>query len=222
MELRIHSIRMGVSVAHLVETELACTLVDAGMPGTERAVLRRMRKIGREDLKLVYITHAHIDHYGSAAGLRRLTGAALAIHRSDAQSLAHGDSPIGSARGFGRLVLSLMGRKLPRVEATPADLMLDDGDVLDLGGSTATVLHTPGHTDGSSCLIVGGRLAFAGDLLAGRARLRLQSTFATDWSLLPTSLHRLQEANPELVYTSHTSRPARGEALHGIVLQTVG
>jgi glyoxylase-like metal-dependent hydrolase (beta-lactamase superfamily II) len=206
---------MGVSVAHLVETELACTLVDAGIPGTERAILRRMRKIGREDLKLVFVTHAHIDHYGSAAALRRLTGAALAVHRADAEALARGDSPIGSARGFGRVVLGLMrwGGKVPRVEATPADLILADGDPLDLSGSSATVLHTPGHTDGSSCLIVDGRLAFAGDLLAGGARLRLQSTFATDWALLPTSLWRLQGVSPELVYTSHSCRPARGDAL---------
>ena len=224
MPLRVHSIRMGMSVAHLVEAEQGLLLVDAGMPGMERTVLSRMRKVGRDDLKLIFITHAHLDHYGSAAALRRLTGAAIAIHSADAEALARGASPVRSARGVGRVVLRLAGpvETWPRAETAPADLVLADGDELDLIETSASVLHTPGHTDGSSCLIVDGRLAFVGDLLSGQFRPQLQRAFAVDWSLLPASLRRLQGANPQWVYTGHSRRPARGEVIQRLRAPVAG
>ena len=53
MPLRVHSIGMGMWTAHLVEYDGGILLVDAGMPGVEGAVLRRMRRIGRDDLVMV-------------------------------------------------------------------------------------------------------------------------------------------------------------------------
>ncbi len=216
---RVHSIHMGAGTAHLIEHERCLVLVDAGVPRFERTVLRAMQRLGRSDLRLIFITHAHLDHYGSAAALRRLTGAPIAIHHADEAAMAHGGSPIRSARGLGRGALPLFERFEPRFrpEPTPPDVVFGNGDTLEAFGLDAAVLHTPGHTDGSSCLIAEDRIAFAGDLLSGRIRPHVQNYFAVDWSLLPASLRRLQAARPELVYIGHSRRPVRGEALQGMV-----
>jgi glyoxylase-like metal-dependent hydrolase (beta-lactamase superfamily II) len=49
-----------------------------------------MKELGRTDLKAIWITHAHYDHYGSAATLRRATGARIGVHPADANYLVRG------------------------------------------------------------------------------------------------------------------------------------
>lgn len=205
---------MGLSNAYLVVGADGLMLVDAGAPGFERAVLRRMSALGRDDLRLIFITHAHLDHYGSAAALRRLTGAAIAIHRADGDAMARGETPLGSTRGWGGMVRILMPliEQVLRPEPTPADVYLDDGDDVQRFGGSGTLLHTPGHTPGSSCLILGD-VAFVGDLLSTTGPPRLQRYFASDWSALPKALARLQERQPRRVYTAHGRYPLRGEQL---------
>lgn len=214
MPLRIHSITMGLAPAYLIESEAGLVLVDAGLPGQSPRVLRRMRRLGRSDLRLIFITHAHLDHYGSAAALRRLTGAPIAVHSADADALASGTSPIGTTRGWGRVawpILRRFERLLPH-EPTPPDVLLNDGDDLHAYGLDAVVVHTPGHTPGSSSLLIEGRLAFVGDLISTAGWPRVQRSYAHDWALIPQSLARVQALRPEWVYPGHGG-PLRGEAL---------
>ena len=77
----------------------------------------------------------------------------------------------------------------------------------------AAVVHTPGHTPGSSSLVVEGRIAFVGDLLSTSVRPRVQRSFADDWSLIPHSLARVQEFRPEWVYAGHGRQPLSRAAL---------
>lgn len=187
-------------------------LVDAGSPGHEKRILRRVHGLGRGDLRLIYVTHAHLDHYGSAAALRRLTGAPIAIHRADAEAMARGETPIALARGrgkLGRLLLPLAERYL-RPEPVQADVLLDDGDELDPYGLDAVVVHTPGHTPGSSCLYLEGRVAFVGDLISTVLGAHAQRTYACDWAALAESLRRVQALAPALVYGGHGGRPISG------------
>lgn len=219
--MRVHAVPMGLAMAYLIESDAGLVLVDAGFPRQERRVLRRMHRLGRRDLRLIFVTHAHLDHYGSAAALRRETGARIAVHRADGQAMARGETPLGSTRGRGRLTQALLPLLLPLLgpEPTPADLLLEDGDDLGVEGLDARVLHTPGHTPGSSCLVVGGRVAFAGDLLSTTGRPHPQRTYAHDWLLIPKSLARLQALEPRRVYAGHGRRPLSGQALQRIRLE---
>ena len=215
MTLHVHIIPMGMATAYLIESDSGLVLVDTGLPRYEHRVLRRMRALGLDDLRLIFVTHAHLDHYGSAAALRRLIGAPIAIHRADGDAMARGDTPLGSVRGRGRLMWALLRLLGPYLqpEPTPPDVLLDDGSDLRAYGLDAVVLHTPGHTPGSSCLIVEGRTAFVGDLLSTTGRPHVQRYFADDWSLIPESLDRLQALEPEWVYAGHGHHPLSGEVL---------
>ncbi len=223
MALRVHTLSLGTAPAYLIEGQAGLWLVDAGSPRHEQRVLRQMRTLGREDLRLIFITHAHLDHYGSAAALRRLTGAPIAVHRADATAMADGETRLGQVRGRGRwmrVLLPLVSLYL-QPEPTEADLLLDDGDDLRAFGLEAVVLHTPGHTPGSSCLLVERRLAFAGDLISANGRPHAQCFFADDWPLVARSLARLQAAAPAWVYAGHGSRPVSGQVLQSLTLRSV-
>jgi hydroxyacylglutathione hydrolase len=198
-----------MSWCHLIEADGGIVLVDAGSPRKEGVIMERLRGLGRDDLKLIFITHAHFDHYGSAAALRRLTGAPIAIHSADRDAMAGGETPLGKVRLWGRvikLILPLAERRI-RPEPTTADVIVEEGDRLAPYGIDAEVLHTPGHTHGSCSLIVDGRLAFVSDLVSQVGWPHAQLVYAQDWDELGTSLRRVQQLEPEWVYTGHGGRP---------------
>lgn len=218
MSPKIHTLSLRMSLAYLIEGEDGMILVDAGLRGEERAVLKKMRELNRQDLRLIFITHAHLDHYGSAAELRRRTGAPIAIHHLDEQAMALGETRIGSARSMGRAMAALLPiiHPLLRPEPAEADLIFEDGFELEEFGLDAKVLHTPGHTAGSCCLMLRERSAFAGDLVTNNRGVRLQQYFAQDWSSLPESLSRLQARRPEWVFPGHGRHPISGIELQGL------
>ena len=205
---------MGVAQVYLIESDGGLVLVDAGLPHQEKVILRHIHALGRRDLKLIFITHAHLDHFGSAAALRQLTGARVAIHRADGEWMAKGETRLGVVRGWGKLMKTF----LPLVELAlrpkpvEADLLLEDGESLSEYGLDAKVIHTPGHTFGSSCLIVEGRVGFVGDLLSTNGKPHSQRFFAEDWTLLHQSLIRLGELNLERMYPGHGRGTLNGQA----------
>jgi len=171
-----------MACAYLIENEAGVTLVDTGLAYNKQRILQTLHDIGWQRLQLIYITHAHTDHYGSAAELKRLPGAPVAIHRDDATAMARGQSLIRSVRGAGIERLQQMAAA-PREPPEPieADLLLDDGASLSRYGLDAFVLHTPGHhPPGSSCLLVEKRLVCVGTLITNNAGTQMQQNFADD------------------------------------------
>src|ERR1017187_2941992 len=97
--------------------------------------------IGKHNLvvKQIVITHAHIDHVGGAMKLRAITGAPILLNQSDYALL-----------GMLDLQATWIGMKSPgKVEI---DQSLEQANLVKAGSIVATVLHTPGHTEGSICL----------------------------------------------------------------------
>lgn len=208
--IRVHPLWMGMSYAYLVEATTGLLLVDSGLVRREGVVLRKLAALGRADLRCIYLTHAHLDHSGSAAALRRATGAPVVIHSGDEDALRTGHSDLGQPRRAGAVIKRL----LPLVEAflrpEPCEpsATLADGDTLAAYGFPgATVLHTPGHTPGSTTLLVAaadGTHAFVGDLItADRPVPDMQRQYATDWDALRPSLARLRATTPDYVYVGH-------------------
>ncbi len=117
-------------------------LVDCGAgPSAPRILELATQAAGAPPTHLL-LTHAHIDHVGGAAELRRLSGCKIMIHPEDAPVLAQGDTRRSAADWYAL-----------KLEPVEPDLLVDDGHELDLGGGqVARVVHTPGHTPGSVAL----------------------------------------------------------------------
>ena len=221
MVVKVFTLKLLLSRAYLVEIRGNTILVDAGIPGEERRILRSLKSAGYGKLDLIYITHAHIDHCGSAAAIREITGAPIAVHESDSEALEAGESRLGTGRGLGKLVkriFPLVQKIYPAPPARP-DFILHDHQELSALGFEGSVLHTPGHTIGSSCLLV-GEMAFAGDLLSTTGEVpRLQRYFAESWPSLEPSLEKLVEAAPKIVYPGHGNNPIVFDELERLLNQ---
>ena len=212
---QIYPIPCGFGYSFLIASQNGMVLVDSGLPGQEDHILNEIKQLGRSDLRAIWITHAHYDHYGSAEALRAMTGALIGVHPDDAESLANGVSPLGSCKGRGHAYPPLQRvfeyfRPLPK---TIPDFTLRDGGSLLKFGLDARVLHTPGHTPGHSCLILENGVVFSGDLFGSIPRLTLQCLLATDWRQLPVSLARLQSTNAKRIYLGHSKKPITREKL---------
>jgi glyoxylase-like metal-dependent hydrolase (beta-lactamase superfamily II) len=101
----------------------------------------------------IFLTHGHVDHVAGAAEAQAATGAPVTIHQGDQRFLA---SLPRQAEMFG-----LPDAAPPTVERTH-----QHGEVVTVGHHSATVIHTPGHSPGSTCLwFDADRTLFTGDTL---------------------------------------------------------
>jgi hydroxyacylglutathione hydrolase len=169
-------------------------------PGDEvENLLRRIAALGLT-VKAIVVTHGHIDHIGGAAKLKAATGAPVYMNIADQQQIQLLD-----------LQAAWIGVESPGKVAI--DQPLRDLDKLTIGGLNATVLHTPGHTEGSSCVyfpaekrLVAGDTLFAGSV--GRTDLP-----GGNFEKLMASLHgKLMELPDDvLVVPGHGPRTTIGE-----------
>ncbi|HWZ51428.1 MAG TPA: MBL fold metallo-hydrolase [Granulicella sp.] len=125
-------------------------------------------------LKQILVTHAHIDHIAGAHRLKQLTSAPILYNQNDLPLVKMMDLQAG-----------WLGIATP--EVAPPDDSLDDGRLIAITGLSGSILHTPGHTEGSVCLylpeqslLLAGDTLFAGsvgrtDLPGGNTRKLLQS-----------------------------------------------
>lgn len=174
-------------------------------PGAEAdKILKSVKELGLE-IKSIVLTHGHIDHIDALGKVKEATSAEVALHADDAEFL---QQPSGF--GFG---LSY------QVPPSP-DKLLKGGDSIDISDLHFLVLHTPGHSPGSICLL-GHGVVFTGDTLfnygigrhdlPGGSSSQLMNSLHTKLMVLPddtivypghgpeTTIGREQEGNPFLV-----------------------
>ena len=208
----IHRLQMGMANAYLVEGTQGLVLIDCGSPRQERVVFSALERLGRPDLEMIFITHAHLDHYGSAGAIRRETGARIGIHAADAEAMTKGMTPLGSVRGrgrFGKALLPLAMRVL-KLEPVDPDILFVDEDRITTAGLEMSVLHTPGHTPGSASLLVEKEAIFVGDLISTTRHPHIQGLYASDWSQILPSLRRIQRVHPQMLYPGHGRKAISG------------
>lgn len=99
----------------------------------------QMIEILKGNLKYIYLTHCHGDHIAGVTELKNKCGGKVLIHRYDSEGLNNPEINLTPYIGMPEIVLE-------------ADSRIDDKDSIHLGKLEFKVIHTPGHTKGSSSL----------------------------------------------------------------------
>lgn len=189
------------------EASREAIVVDPG--GDVSRIIALLQKHGLS-VKQIIITHAHIDHIAGAERLKQLTGAPVLYNEHDLPLVRMMDIQAG-----------WLGIPTPKVPAP--DDTLDAGKIISVANMSGSILHTPGHTEGSVCLylpqeslLLAGDTLFAGsigrtDLPGGDQRKILVSIrehllpLPGDTTVIPghgarTTIAAERESNPFLKY----------------------
>ena len=179
MEVADRVYRLGAELVnwYLIEEGGRFTVVDAGLPKQFDQLPTALATLGASlgDVEAVVLTHAHADHLGSSAQIQEDAGAAVHVHESDA-ALARGEAKRQTERGPLKDFAHPFAWKMAWWFITNGGLQpappvaelstFADGEVLGLPGGPR-VIHTPGHTSGSSSLHLADRgVVCCGDALA--------------------------------------------------------
>ena len=163
-------------------------IIDPGLEFSSEAQ-QILDYITRKALKVKFIvnTHGHEDHISGDAVFQEKFKVPIYIHKYDAHYI----------EGFGKGKFA-------------ANVLLEDGSLIEFGGESLKVMHTPGHTPGSLCLI-GKPIVFTGDTLfaGGIGRTDFPGGSVSDMRLSLQKLMRLPDNF--LIYPGHGPTSIMGE-----------
>jgi glyoxylase-like metal-dependent hydrolase (beta-lactamase superfamily II) len=200
-------LRLGIANAYVVD-DGGLTLIDTGMAGGAGTVLEALRGIGHgpEDLVRIVVTHAHPDHSGSLAALKRASRAEAWMHGLDAALIRRGVAarPFTPSPGLLPWLAARLFMRAERPEIEPHEIEheLQDGSLV--SGTTLTAIHAPGHSAGHVALWWPrhGGVLFAGDAAANMAGLG-RSLVYEDHALGLATLARLAALDFEIAVFGH-------------------
>ena len=122
-------------------------------PAGEKKKIVDMLELLQAKLKYIYLTHCHGDHTGAVVELQNSYGAKVLIERSESENLRNPEVTLNYYIGIPDIKLE-------------EDSRIDDGDLIHLGELEFRVIHTPGHTCGSTSLYCEKeKMLFSGDTL---------------------------------------------------------
>ena len=157
-----------------------CVLID---PADSQDEISRMIDESGCSLKGILLTHGHFDHIGAANEVREHYGIKIYASCDEEKLLASPARNLSNAYGMSLRVT--------------ADVLHNDGDILELAGLKIKAIHTPGHTKGSCCYYLKDEgVLFSGDTVfygsVGRTDFPGGST-----AEIVRSLHKLVDSLPE-------------------------
>jgi hydroxyacylglutathione hydrolase len=192
---------------YLLRADGGTALVDPGPPGGAAQVIAAATGDGvrPEEVRLIFITHGHLDHYGAAAGVKAWCGAPLAAYRSEpafSQDRRNALPPAQTLRGSVIRWFYLLLSPLVHFAPLQADLLLDDGTDLSPYGVDARAVLLPGHSPGSLGVVTAEGDVFAGDLFVNYV-VPSQPIYLSDREAWRRSYERVRALGPRTVYVGH-------------------
>lgn len=213
MSVSIYSKRLGINFCYLIKAD-GWIMFDTGPKFSVSEITKWFTSIpmNPEDLQLIILSHGHFDHAGAAAGIKKLTGAKIAVHKADQEMFESGKVFLPTAvTSWGRVTRKMMEPAMGifDFDGSPVDVIISEAGLsLEEFGIPGRIIHTPGHTPGSLSVLLDTGEAFVGCLTHNAPPFRLNPNhpiFAEDLNELWESWELLIDQGAKIIYPGHGS-----------------
>jgi glyoxylase-like metal-dependent hydrolase (beta-lactamase superfamily II) len=167
-DFAVQPVKFGHPNVYFIETAAGYIMVDVGMPNLEKQLDEVFDKarVDPKSVELIILTHGHMDHVGSIAYAKQVTGGDVLCHQSYAQNLESGDiEPAVAQNSTGRLLNFMTGLSGTKFEGVRPDIVVTDEFDLSGYGIAGKIIHTPGHSLSSLSIILDNGEALVGDIV---------------------------------------------------------
>ena len=215
--MSLHSplcLRLGSANAYLVPARDGYVLIDTGDPGLTFLLFRALEqhRISPREIRLIILTHIHYDHIGGLWAVQAASGAKVMVHELEAANLAAGRVVIPPGTYPITRLLGGAGQRLSRFFRFPGygaeHIVRGEEQSLQEFGLAGQILHTPGHSPGSTSIVLDNGVAFVADLCPNTwyNRFFLRTHFppyADDIPAVFRSWARLLDTPARVLYPGH-------------------
>lgn len=156
-------------------------------------------------MRLLVLTHGHMDHVQNAAFLSEKLQIPVAMCREDANLIKDNmQQPLGAQSIMGKIVLAVSVKSFEKDTIPPfsPDIWLSEGSLLDDYGISAQIISVPGHTNGSIAIDVAGEYLIVGDALMNMFYPSV-SLLYHDRELMLKSAERIGRLGKRVIYFGH-------------------
>ena len=193
--------RFGYFNLYVIKGKNGDVLIDTGFIGMKRSLKRWLNKF---NIKLVILTHAHVDHTWNTAYLKELYGCDVALGIDDINNLDNSNIKSKPITKRCSLWCKLMnfGMRILNVKDFDIDMKLKDNQIIRRYGLELRIISLPGHTNGSIGVLYKDYL-FAGDALINRwngVEVAFQNQDCDEAKL---SYEKIKEINPSIIFIGH-------------------
>ena len=214
--MRVERIVVRETNCYLLRGDGGVVVIDPGPPGVAPQIVAGAEAAGvpAADVRLIFVTHGHLDHYGAAAEVQAWCGAPVsaspgepAFSRDRRNALPPAQTLRGSLVRWFYLLLSPMAHLAP----LGADVLLDEGADLTAYGLAARAVRLPGHSPGSLGIVTDEGDAFVGDLFVNYT-VPSQPIYLSNRLAWQDSYEAVKRLKPRTVYVGH-GEPFSGDKL---------
>ena len=207
----IHRVHLGKCNSYLIQEE-GLILVDTGDPNKGKKFIKELNRlsIDPKSISLIVLTHGHHDHTGSVLEIKDMTEARLAINYREKEWVEKPIKPVTPGVNLWGKVLEAIWKATDvfvNFPGTSVDIVLDDGEFsLKPFGINGKLIHTPGHTLGSTSLLLESGEAFVGDLTMNALPFVIGPSlpvFAEDADAVKKSIKLLVQQGARTFYPAH-------------------
>ena len=186
---------------------LVCDGDNAVLVDTCRKQFRDMvpERCKTKNVRLILLTHGHIDHVQNAAYFSKELNAPIAMHKADyGLTKDNRAEPMSAHTLLGKVILKLSQKSFETDKIDPFEtpIFLNDGNSLNEYGIDGTIMELPGHTKGSIGIIIGKTDVIVGDALMNMIR-PTKSPLYGDKAMMEKSAARISSLGDVTIHFGH-------------------
>lgn len=186
-------------------------LIDTGFIGMKKRLKRYLDKF---NIKLIILTHAHVDHAWNASYLKERYNCEILMGKDDLINIDNSNIKSKPSMNRYKIWSSLMnkGMNILKQNKFEPDILVDKDTEFNLYGLNFKIINLKGHTNGSIGILYNNKL-FAGDSLVNRKRNYVQIAYQNQNNESATNtFKKIIDINPEMIYIGH-DKPINNDKL---------